>query len=278
MRRGGADDHLAGQHHLAPSPPRRSAVAAASTALRTRPAAGRCGSPGGRWDAGRATAGRVGTQSGQPRLQRGCSPSASSPGLTIALSVRNVALAAAAERELGQDHRARRERGPGRGGAALRVEGEAADPDRAGACRQPARLLDHGVPVRSQGTPRPPRQSDRPREMLPRGRPRAPPSAKLRSGCSQQNQRSEASRETNTAAQGSMPSTGTVTLTSVRRPRPAAAPIPSLNRASRPSVVTTGDRDLAGADHLDQTVWADHPLEGLDLVGRAGHLDRHRAA
>jgi len=38
-----------------------------------------------------------------------------------------------------------------------------------------------------------------------------------------------------------------------------------------------GDRNLARADHLDQAVRADHPLEGLDLVGAAGDLDGQRA-
>jgi hypothetical protein len=36
-------------------------------------------------------------------------------------------------------------------------------------------------------------------------------------------------------------------------------------------------RDLARSDHLDQSEGAHHPLERLDLVVGAGHLDRHRA-
>ena len=52
-----------------------------------------------------------------------------------------------------------------------------------------------------------------------------------RSGCSQQNQRSDASREAKTTAQGSTPSTGTVTLTSVRRPR-ARRSLDSLAQAA----------------------------------------------
>src|ERR1700761_346499 len=47
--------------------------------------------------------------------------------------------------------------------------------------------------------------------------------------------------------------------TSVRRP----LPIPRSRAPRRDSVVTTGDGDLAGADHFDQPVGADHPLEGL---------------
>src|SRR6201996_3013668 len=62
--------------------------------------------------------------------------------------------------------------------------------------------------------------------------------------------------------------------TSARRP----LPIPRSRAPRRDSVVTTGDGDLAGADHFDQPVGADHPLEGLDFVGRAGDLDGHRAA
>src|SRR3954454_18991966 len=42
------------------------------------------------------------------------------------------------------------------------------------------------------------------------------------------------------------------------------------------SVVTTADRNLSRANYFNQAVGADHPLEGLDLVGGAGHLDRHR--
>src|SRR5436853_6201758 len=43
------------------------------------------------------------------------------------------------------------------------------------------------------------------------------------------------------------------------------------------SVVPASNGYLAGADHFDQAVRADHPLKGLDLVGGAGDLDRHRA-
>src|SRR3954454_18867307 len=100
----------------------------------------------------------------------------------------------------------------------------------------------------------------------------SPARANSRSGCSQQNQRSLARREAKTTAQGSSTSTSLVTLTRVRRPR--AAPLSSALRRSL--VVTTADRDLSRTDHFDQTVGADHALEGLDLVGRAGHLDRHR--
>src|SRR6202030_1124702 len=39
----------------------------------------------------------------------------------------------------------------------------------------------------------------------------------------------------------------------------------------------TRDRDLARAHHLHQPERADHPLEGLDLVGGAGDLDDDRA-
>src|SRR3954454_2921428 len=110
-----------------------------------------------------------------------------------------------------------------------------------------------------------------PRELASCATP-SPASANSRSGCSQQNQRSDASREAKTAAQGSSTSTSGVTLTRVRRPRSAA-----LASAPRRSLVVTASNSyLARADHFDQPVRADHPLEGLDLVGGAGDLDRHR--
>ena len=54
-------------------------------------------------------------------------------------------LAAAADRELGQDQRGRRQRRPGRGTTPFRVEGETANPDRTGTGRQSRRLVDDRV-------------------------------------------------------------------------------------------------------------------------------------
>src|SRR5262249_32654435 len=78
--------------------------------------------------------------------------------------------------------------------------------------------------------------------------------AKPRSGCSQQNQLSDASREANTVEQGSRPSARTVALTSERRPRIEARSSPSRIPLSRGSVAASSNRDLARADHLDQPV------------------------
>ena len=64
-------------------------------------------------------------------------------------------------------------------------------------------------------------------------------SAKPRSGCSQQNQRSPASRASKARALGSMPAAGAVALTRVRRSRSATSSRPSATPASRPSVSST---------------------------------------
>src|SRR3954468_24379543 len=110
-----------------------------------------------------------------------------------------------------------------------------------------------------------------PRELASCATPK-PARANSRSGCSQQNQRSLARREAKTIAHGSSTSTSLVTLTRVRRPRSA----PFSKAPRRSLVVTTAYRDLSRADDFDQAVRTNHPLEGLDLVGGAGHLDRHR--
>ena len=85
------DDHLAGEHDLAHLPRRDPLCRRLRPRLRTRPAAGRCGSRG--WavgcgsssGSGRVAAGRRGA----PRARPGAR-SASSPGPTIALTVRKV--------------------------------------------------------------------------------------------------------------------------------------------------------------------------------------------
>ena len=141
-------------------------------------------------------------------------------------------VAAAAERELRQDHRGRREGGPGRRCGALGVEGEAPGPDRPGPRGQARRLVEHGALVDPQALAGDVPKRASPLEVASWATPSAA-RAKPRSGCSQQNQRSEASREAKTAAQGSTPSTGTVTLTSVRRDRVPRQPAPSRSRAEQ---------------------------------------------
>ena len=61
--------------------------------------------------------------------------------MEIAADSTQTLLAAAAERELGQDQRGRGQRRPGRGPATFGIEGKAADPDGPGASREPGRLL-----------------------------------------------------------------------------------------------------------------------------------------
>src|SRR3954463_15273457 len=68
-----------------------------------------------------------------------------------------------------------------------------------------------------------------------------------------------------------------------RRPQPQAAHR-SPRRAEQPAwelhlglAAPARDRDLARAHHLDQPERANHALEGLDLVGRAGDLHDDRA-
>ncbi len=114
--------------------------------------------------------------------------------------------AAATERELGQDQRGGRQRRPRRGAAALGVEGKAARPRRHR--RQRAGHAARRRSSRRPGTRRQRRGSDRrPREVASWATPSVA-RANSRSGCSQQNQRSEARREAKTTAQGSIASTG----------------------------------------------------------------------
>src|SRR3954451_5040200 len=107
-----------------------------------------------------------------------------------------------------------------------------------------------------------------------------PARAKSRSGCSQQNQRSDARREANAIATGSIcGETSMVTLASRRGPpltRPASSS--SAVAAAKELAASKGaeslalglgaraaDRDLARSRHLDQAVRADHALERVDL-------------
>ncbi len=176
---------------------------------------------------------RLAAQAGQARRHRGAARVRVVSRLDDRVEREEGAIAAAAERELGQDQRAGRERGPGRGAAALGVEGEAAEPDRAGTRRQPARLVEDRRRRLFAGTARRRRRKRAaPREAASWATP-SPARAKPRSGCSQQNQRSEARREAKTAAQGSAMSVSTVTLTSVRRPRRTALPTSSVEELSR---------------------------------------------
>src|SRR4029079_13438895 len=104
--------------------------------------------------------------------------------------------------------------------------------------------ITESPPIRRHYSPSSPNRFA-PRELASCATPN-PASANSRSGCSQQNQRSEASREAKTTAHGSSTSTSLVTLTRVRRPRPAA--LCSAPRSA--SVVTTADGDLTRADHF----------------------------
>ena len=77
-----------------------------------------------------------------------------------------------------------------------------------------------------------------PRETTSWALPRAPSAKPSRSGCSQQNQRSEASLDASTAPLTSVESTATVALASVRRPRAPASSIAMETASSRPSVAS----------------------------------------
>src|SRR4051794_10095 len=125
-----------------------------------------------------------------------------------------------------------------------------------------------------------------------------PAREKPRSGCSQLNQRSVASRDPAATAVGSTISSSSTVAETIRPPcardralsnfeRSGPAWTATLIRVKRVAPSRTlasvvglgaGDRDLARADHLDQAVRADHPLKGLDLVGAARDLDGQRAA
>src|SRR6266511_1782386 len=124
-----------------------------------------------------------------------------------------------------------------------------------------------------------------PRETISWALPSAARANPSRSGCSQQNQRSPASRDAKIAALGSSTSIGTVTLTSRLLSPASASSASSDSRAAGASIkarllvrARPEDGDLAGARHLDQPVRADHALEGVDLLRRAGDLDGQRAS
>src|SRR3954447_26927320 len=66
----------------------------------------------------------------------------------------------------------------------------------------------------------------------------------------------------------------------VRQHGPGARDAARRARTPEPDsrlAASSGNRDLARAHHLDQAERPDHPLEGLDLVGRPGDLDDDRA-
>ena len=99
----------------------------------------------------------------------------SSPGPTTALSVRNVSPRCGTARARAGIIEPGEQRGPGRRGAADGVEGEAADPDRPGAGRQPGRLVERPRRVPSSSTRGRRRRSDPRHVRPPRVRPRGPP-------------------------------------------------------------------------------------------------------
>ena len=274
--RGRADDHLAGEDDLAHLP-------------RPDPL-GRGGDHrfevAGRADAAdRGLRGRVRVehrqplalaQPRQPGLQRRAPCRGVLAGADHGVDGQVRGSVAAADRDLRQGKHRRRQRRPRRRAGALGVEGESPGPDgpgaRRGGRRAPSTSASRPAPRHSRATSA---KRASPLEVASWATPSAA-RAKPRSGCSQQNQRSDASREEKATAQGSAISTGTVTLTRVRRSRPDARPIRSRRLVRSVSVAAASNRDLTRADHLDQAVGADHLLEGLDLVGRAGDLDRHR--
>ena len=179
--------------------------------------------------------------------------------------------------------------------AAVGDEREAAGPDRPGAGRQLLGLVARSRPRHDLGAPRRRRRrTGSARARRPRAAEPSAASAKpSRSGCSQQNQRSRGQprgehrgarigdldrpRDAAPAAASPRPLEQRVELGEQR----SAAITPSrLLAPSRDLVLgpRLGDRDLARARHLDQAVRADHALERVDLVLRAGDLDRQRAA
>ena len=193
----------------------------------------------------------------------------------------------AQQRELGQDHQRRRQRGPLRRRARRRRRRRSRrsrpGPAPAGSRRARPRSRRRGAARRSRAATS--REAVRPPRDDLAAPSRAPPSAKpSRSGCSQQNQRSAGQPRGEHGRRGSSGSTSTVTLASVRAVRGAVdratqrrqrdALSAAVGRARRRIAAVLGvrlgarDRDLAGADHLDQAVRADHALEGLDLVVR----------
>ncbi len=105
-----------------------------------------CGSSRGRDASARRPASRAASSAARR--------SASSPGPDDRVDGDVGLLPAPHDRDLGQEERAGLERAPGRRAAALGVEGEAAEPDRAGPGGQPARRLDHRVAPRFADLPR----------------------------------------------------------------------------------------------------------------------------
>ncbi len=154
MGGGRLDDHLAGQHDLLHLPRRdppcrlldRGFEGARRLGAADRRAVGRVRVE--------QRQGRVGAQAREPRRQLGRPALGVVPGPDDRVDGDVGLLPAPRDRDLGQEERAGLERAPGRRAAALGVEGEAAEPDRAGAGGQPARRLDHRVAARFADLPR----------------------------------------------------------------------------------------------------------------------------
>ena len=168
---------------------------------------------------------RCGSSSGNGLLRRpdsrasSAAPSSagSSPGPRIALSVRNVSS------PLRQSDSSGRTIEPGESEDQLEeappVWSKANPPSQTTPAPAGSRLGSSTIaslPVRRHSSATSAKRSS-PREAASWATPR-PANANPRSGCSQQNQRSDANREANTAAQGSSTSTSTVTLTRVLLP------------------------------------------------------------
>ena len=172
---GGADDHLAGEDDLLISPAAIRACGASRPRLRRPPAAGRCGSRAGRSDAGRSAA--AARRHAARRAARPAPPPAARrhrPGATTALTVRKARSPLRQSETSGRTSEAGLERAPGRGRAAVGVEGEPAEPDRPGA-RRASRAARRATASRAGPQASSATSAKR---RSPRERPRAPPRAR----------------------------------------------------------------------------------------------------
>jgi hypothetical protein len=155
---GGADDHLAGEHHLlhlARGDPRCRLL------YRVFEGAGRAGAADLR-TRGRVRVeqrqGRVGAQAGEPRPQLGRAPLGVVARSDHRVDGEEALRVAPGDRDLGQEQRAGLERAPARASPTLRIEGESTEPDRSGTGGQRARLVEDRV---AAGLPRRPRDLDK---------------------------------------------------------------------------------------------------------------------
>ena len=264
------------------SPPRRSSRSPPRPSLRSRPAAGRCGSPPARSDGGRASAAARARRPASRASRAAVPPPASSPGRTTAFTVRK---AAPSLRQIETSGRVSIAGGSEDQGGEEPPSGSKAKPPAqtgpapAGRPAGSSTSASRPVPRHSAATSREARLA---RARSPRARRRAPPGrSRGRAAPSRTSGPRRAGRRRATAQGSPDLDRGRVTLTSVRRSRAASAPrsISSAQAgAGRPSVAAASNRDLAGADHLDQAVGRTICSKASILSARAGDLDRHRSA